>query len=45
MDSTDWFKAPDPIPLKKDPVVEEEFGYKEPPKKPNLDSEKQLSLF
>ena len=45
MDSTDWFKAPDPIPLKKDPVVEEEFGYKEPPKRPNLDSEKQLSLF
>ncbi len=45
MDSTDWFTAPDPVPIKKDPEVEEEFGYKEPVRKPTLDSDKQLSLF
>lgn len=46
MDSTDWFIAPDPIPLKKDPEVEEDFGYKEPPtKKISRDEDKQLSLW
>lgn len=45
MDSTDWFIAPEPTPLKKDPEVEEEFGYKEPQRKPSHDDDKQLSLF
>lgn len=47
MDSTDWFQAPEPTPLKKDPALEEEFGYKEPVKKPTAhhDDDKQLSLF
>lgn len=45
MDSTDWFIAPEPVPLKKDPEVEEEFGYKEPPRKPSHDNDKQLSLW
>lgn len=46
MDSTDWFTAPDPIPLKKDPEVEEDFGYKEPPaRKASRDEDKQLSLW
>lgn len=46
MDSTDWFIAPDPVPLKKDPEVEEEFGYKEPPaRKASRDEDKQLSLW
>lgn len=45
MDSTDWFIAPEPATLKKDPEVEEEFGYKEPPKKPTHDDDKQLSLW
>lgn len=46
MDSTDWFVAPDPVPLKKDPSVEEDFGYKEPVvRKTNRDDDKQLSLW
>lgn len=47
MDSTDWFQAPEPTPLKKDPALEEEFGYKEPVKKPSShhDDDKQLSLW
>lgn len=45
MDSTDWFTAPDPVPLKKDPEVDELFGYKEPQRKPTHDDDKQLSLF
>ena len=46
MDSTDWFVAPEPIPLKKDPEVEENFGYKEPAKKPDvLDDDRQLTLW
>lgn len=45
MDSTDWFTAPDPVPLKKDPEVEELFGYKEPQRKLTHDDDKQLSLF
>lgn len=45
MDSTDWFTAPEPTPLKKDPEVED-FGYKEPPvKKVSRDEDKQLSLW
>ena len=46
MDDTDWFIAPDPVPLKKDPEVDEDFGYKEPvAKKTSRDDDKQLSLF
>lgn len=46
MDSTDWFTVPEPIPPKKDPEVEEDFGYKEPVKPASHgDSDKQLSLF
>lgn len=45
MDSTDWFIAPEPMPVKKDPEVEEDFGYKEPVRKPVADDDKQLSLF
>lgn len=45
MDSTDWFTAPDPVPLKKDPEVDEDFGYKEPVKRTSRDDDKQLSLF
>lgn len=45
MESTDWFVAPDPTPLKKDPEVEEAFGYKEPVKKTSRDDDKQLSLW
>lgn len=47
MDNTDWFVAPDPIPLKKDPEVEEQFGYKEPRLRQNrqIDDDKQPSLF
>ncbi len=46
MDSTDWFIAPDPMPVKKDPEVEEDFGYKEPPaRRATRDDDKQLSLF
>ena len=46
MDNTDWFVAPEPIPVKKDPEVEEDFGYKEPPaKKTARDDDKQLSLW
>lgn len=45
MDSTDWFIAPEPTPLQKDPEVEEEFGYKEPQRKPLQNDDKQLSLF
>lgn len=46
MDSTDWFTAPEPLPLKKDPEVEDDFGYKEPPaRKASRDDDKQLSLW
>lgn len=46
MDNTDWFVAPEPIPVKTDPEVEEDFGYKEPPaKKTARDDDKQLSLW
>lgn len=46
MDNTDWFVAPDPVPLKKDPEVEENFGYKEPAKKPEShDDDRQLTLW
>lgn len=46
MDSTDWFVAPEPIPLKKDPEVEEIFGYKEPAKKnDNPEDDRQLTLW
>jgi myosin-9 len=45
MESTDWFVAQEPTPMKKDPEVEEDFGYKEPAKKINKDDDKQLSLF
>ena len=47
MDNTDWFVAPDPVPLKKDPEVEEQFGYKEPKTRQTrqIDDDKQLSLF
>lgn len=46
MDSTDWFTAPEPMPLKKDPEVEDDFGYKEPPaRKASRDDDKQLSLW
>lgn len=45
MDSTDWFTSPDPILPKKDPEVEELFGYKEPQRKPSTDNDRQLSLF
>ena len=46
MDSTDWFVAPEPQPLKKDPEVEENFGYKEPPKKQEPeDDDRQLTLW
>lgn len=45
MDNTDWFIAPDPVPMKKDPEIEEDFGYKEPVKKTSRDDDKQLSLF
>ncbi|MDE6323021.1 MAG: hypothetical protein K2L46_04380 [Paramuribaculum sp.] len=46
MDSTDWFVAPEPVPLKKDPEIEEIFGYKEPPKKNETpDDDRQLTLW
>lgn len=45
MDDTDWFVAPDPVPLKKDPEVEENFGYKEPEKKDRKPDDRQLTLF
>ncbi len=47
MDNTDWFVAPDPVPLKKDPEVEEQFGYKEPRLRQSrqVDDDKQPSLF
>lgn len=45
MESTDWFVAPEPTPLKKDPEIEEVFGYKEPVKKTSRDDDKQLSLW
>lgn len=45
MDSTDWFTTPEPQPMKKDPEVEELFGYKEPVKKPTKHDDQQLSLF
>lgn len=45
LDSTDWFTAPEPVPLAKDPEVDEDFGYKEPTKKTSHDDDKQLSLF
>lgn len=46
MDNTDWFVAPDPVPLKKDPEVEENFGYKEPAKKPDSpEDDRQLTLW
>lgn len=46
MDNTDWFVAPEPIPLKKDPEVEENFGYKEPAKKPESpNDDRQLTLW
>lgn len=45
MEDTDWFVAPDPVPLKKDPEVEEIFGYKEPEKKDRKPDDRQLTLF
>lgn len=45
MDSTDWFTTPEPQPMKKDPEVEELFGYKEPVKKTTRHDDQQLSLF
>lgn len=45
MEDTDWFVAPDPVPLKKDPEVEENFGYKEPEKKDRKPDDRQLTLF
>lgn len=46
MESTDWFVAQEPTPMKKGGDGEDDFGYKEPVKKPNSkDDDKQLSLF
>ncbi len=45
MESTDWFVAQEPTPIKKSPDSEDDFGYKEPVKKINKDDDKQLSLF
>lgn len=46
MESTDWFVAQEPTPMKKGADGEDDFGYKEPVKKPNSkDDDKQLSLF
>lgn len=45
MESTDWFVAQEPTPIKKSPDSEDDFGYKEPIKKVNKDDDKQLSLF
>ncbi|MCM1348411.1 MAG: hypothetical protein NC338_03285 [Firmicutes bacterium] len=46
MESTDWFVAPEPVPLKKDPEVEENFGYKEPQKKNDTPADdRQLTLW
>lgn len=46
MESTDWFVAQEPMPMKKGLDGEDDFGYKEPAKKPNSkDDDKQLSLF
>ncbi|MCM1292667.1 MAG: hypothetical protein NC111_05675 [Bacteroides sp.] len=45
MDSTDWFTVAEPLPPKKDPEIEEEFGYKEPPRKSEPDNDNQLLLF
>lgn len=46
MESTDWFVAQEPTPMKKNSDAEDDFGYKEPAKKGNnKDDDKQLSLF
>lgn len=46
MESTDWFVAPDPVPLKKDPEVEENFGYKEPQRKNDAPADdRQMTLW
>lgn len=46
MESTDWFVAQEPTPMKKNPDSEDDFGYREPAKKSNSkDDDKQLSLF
>ncbi|MDE7026068.1 MAG: hypothetical protein K2O88_09355 [Paramuribaculum sp.] len=46
MENTDWFVAQEPTPIKKGSDSEDDFGYKEPTKKPNSkDDDKQLSLF
>lgn len=46
MESTDWFLPPPPGPRRKDPEVEENFGYKEQPRKSSKSkNDNQLTLF
>lgn len=46
MESTDWFAPPPPGPRRKDPEVEENFGYKEQPRKSSKSkNDNQLTLF
>ncbi len=46
LDGTDWLvSVPPPPPAPKDPDKEDDFGYKAPAKKINLDEDKQLSLW
>lgn len=47
MDNTDWFIAAEPGPRPKDPDTEENFGYREPARKPakNNNDKNQLTLF
>lgn len=45
LDGTDWLVSVPPPPAPKDPDKDDDFGYKAPPKKINLDEDKQLSLW
>lgn len=46
LDGTDWLvSVPPPPPAPKDPDKEDDFGYKAPARKINLDEDKQLSLW
>lgn len=45
LDGTDWLVSAPPPPAPKDPDKEDDFGYKAPQRKINLDEDKQLSLW
>ena len=45
IDSTDWLVATPPMPLPKETEKEDDFGYKDPQRKPHSEDDRQLTLW